>query len=166
MSSWKNFYSSKHYALLVLLSMMSSFVTAQHRSHEKLESVRIALITERLALTPEVAQRFWPIYNQVSEERTKLKREGSRQRRLGDTDSLNSEQAQARVEAYFELKKRELALEEEAATQYATVLSPPQVLQLLRVEREFQRMMLKQLGRRGRRSVTDGQPRQPRISPK
>ena len=151
MSTLKSFYSVNGWVLMLMLSAMSGEAMAQRPSHEKLESVRIALITERLSLTPEEAQQFWPVYNQINEKRKQLKREGFRQRRIDNTDSLTDEQAQARIEAYLNLRRQELALEEEAAERYATVLSPKQVLQLFRAERDFQRMMLKQLGRRGRR---------------
>ena len=155
MTPWMNFYRMKIGTLSFLCAVMTHFTMAQPRSHhhEKLESVRIALITERLSLTPEVAQRFWPIYNQINDERIQLRQTGFRQRRASNRqDSLTDEQAQARIKAYFDHKRQELALEEKAAEQYATVLSPNQVLQLLRTERDFQRMMLKQLGRRGQRT--------------
>ena len=162
MMTWKIFYSTKCCVLFLLFNITSSFVVAQRHTHEKLESVRIALITERLALTPETAQKFWPIYNQINDERTKLKRDGFRWHRADDTAALTNKQAQEHIDAYFDLKKRELTLEEDAIDKYATVLSPVQVLQLLKVERDFQRMMLKQLGRRGRKSANDQSPKRPR----
>jgi hypothetical protein len=36
---------------------------AQEGRAEQLKSLRIALITEALELTPEEAQTFWPVYN-------------------------------------------------------------------------------------------------------
>lgn len=40
---------------------LSSF--AQQKSNEKIESMRVAFITNRLNLTPEESQKFWPVYN-------------------------------------------------------------------------------------------------------
>ena len=143
-------YSLRHYAALVGLVLISTGASAQRHDHEKIESVRIALITERLSLTPETAQRFWPVYNQISEARAKLRRKGFQLRRSDNADSLTDEQAREQVDAYFDLKRRELALEEQAVEQYESILSPVQVVQLLKTEQDFHRMMLKQLGRRGR----------------
>ena len=134
--------------LLFLILMISTTAWAQHSRGEKLQSARIALFTERLSLTPEEAERFWPVYNQISEQRTALRREGMRLQRAAASDSLTDAQAQDRIEEYLDLKQRELALEQSSTEKLLTVLSPQQVLQLIRAERDFQRMMVRQLGRR------------------
>ena len=36
---------------------------ARQNAKAKLDAARIALITERLNLTPDQAQAFWPLYN-------------------------------------------------------------------------------------------------------
>ena len=42
---------------------------------EKLETLRIAFFSERLNLSPEEAQSFWPVYNAFSEEMGKVHEE-------------------------------------------------------------------------------------------
>ena len=37
--------------------------------NEKIRRAKIALITERLDLTPEQAEKFWPIYNAYEEKK-------------------------------------------------------------------------------------------------
>lgn len=135
--------------ILLLILMAAGTVTlAQHPPGERLQSARIALFTERLSLTPEEAERFWPVYNQVSEQRMAMRREGVRLQRVSSGDSLTDAQAEARVKEYLDLKQRELVLEQASTEKLLTVLSAQQVLQLLKAERDFQRMMLRQLGRR------------------
>ncbi len=134
--------------LLLMGLMISTTARSQHPRGEKLQSARIALFTERLSLTPGEAERFWPVYHQISEQRMALRREGIRLQRATNGDSLTDAQAQDRIQEYLDLKRRELALEQAATEKLLTVLSPSQVLQLLRAERDFQRMMVRQLGRR------------------
>lgn len=134
--------------LLFMIVLISTTARSQHPRSEKLQSARIALFTERLSLTPEEAERFWPVYNQISEQRMTLRREGFRLQRAAEGDSLTDAQAQDRIEEYLDLKQRELALEQSSTEKLLTVLSPQQVLQLIRAERDFQRMMVRQLGRR------------------
>ncbi|MGB3777456.1 MAG: hypothetical protein WA960_03800 [Tunicatimonas sp.] len=128
--------------------MISTTARSQHPQGEKLQNARIALFTERLSLTPEEAERFWPVYNQISEQRTALRREGMRLQRAADGDSLTDAQAQDRIKEYLDLKQREFALEQASTKKLLSVLSAAQVLQLLRAERDFQRMVVRQLGRR------------------
>ncbi len=134
--------------LLLMVLTISTTAQAQHPRGEKLQSARSALFTERLSLTPEEAERFWPVYNQISEQRTALRREGMRLQRAADSDSLTDAQAQDRIEEYLDLKQREFALEQASTKKLLSVLSASQVLQLLRAERDFQRMVVRQLGRR------------------
>ena len=35
---------------------------------EKIQSLKIAFITQKLQLTPDEAQKFWPVYNQYDNE--------------------------------------------------------------------------------------------------
>lgn len=148
--NWKN--NFRNACLISLLVTVSFTAFAQNRpGREKLESARIALITERLNLTPEVAQQFWPVYNQVKEEERALRREEFQMRRSQETDDLTDAEAQAKMDQYFELKEQQLALEKKAAQQFREVLTPKQVLQLYKAEAEFQRMLLEKVGERGRR---------------
>ena len=42
---------------------------------ERLEALKIAFITKELNLSPEEAQRFWPVYNNYSQELKKVRQE-------------------------------------------------------------------------------------------
>jgi hypothetical protein len=134
--------------LLFMIVLISTTARSQHPRGEKLQSARIALFTERLSLSPEEAERFWPVYNQISEQRMTLRREGLRLQRAAASDSLTDAQAQNHIGEYLDLKQREFTLEQAATEKLLTVLSPSQVVQLLRAERDFQRMVVRQLGRR------------------
>lgn len=156
-TSWKNI--CKALALLGLVGLSTHAVFAQGGrgpGREKLESARIALITERLDLNPETAQKFWPVYNQLKEEEMVLKREEMQMRRSLNMGQISDEQAQSKLDEYFLLKDKQLGLEKEAAEKYQEVLTPKQVLQLFKAEADFRRMVLEKMGERGRRS---GHPR-------
>lgn len=147
--NWKNIFKSICLSSLLLTVSVAGF--GQDRpGREKLESARIAVITERLNLSPETAQQFWPIYNQMKEEERALQREEFQMRRAQDTDALTDAEAEAKIDQYFALKEQQLSLEKKAAQQYQKVLSPKQILQLYKAEAEFQRMVLRKVGERGR----------------
>jgi len=62
--------------LLLVLILAGSFAgNAQQPSPEtleKIEAARIALISERLELTPEQAEKFWPIYREFGNKRKEI----------------------------------------------------------------------------------------------
>ena len=53
---------------LLLVSFTVSFLIGVAQNGNRLEALKIAYITKRLDLSPEEAQKFWPIYNQYAEE--------------------------------------------------------------------------------------------------
>lgn len=65
---------SRLFAAAVLFALLSiSNIQAQPKEqqdwHEKMMSEKIAYITSVLALTPQEAQVFWPVYNQIAQEK-------------------------------------------------------------------------------------------------
>ncbi|MEM8966608.1 MAG: hypothetical protein AAGE93_09330 [Bacteroidota bacterium] len=136
--------------LIIILSLClgTTVSTFAQRPIEKIETARIAFLTERLSLTPETAQQFWPVYNQWDEQRRELKKEEFRLRRSVKTDGLTNETAQQHIDEYFALKERQLTLEKNMAEELSEVLSSTQMLQLIRAEAEFQRVILRKLGER------------------
>ena len=49
--------------LLILLLVFGFLVRVQAQDGQRLEAYKIAYLTKKLDLSPEEAQRFWPIYN-------------------------------------------------------------------------------------------------------
>lgn len=147
---------SKPWAAMLLLTLwMGGSALAQGpgpgpEAREKLESAKIAHITERLSLTPETAQKFWPIYNQRSDKERALRRKEFEMRRNMHSSELSDNEAQAKLDEYFELKEEQLVLEKEAVEAYQDVLSPKQILQLFKAEADFHRMVLQKFGERRR----------------
>ena len=64
--------------LILFLFISSAYIcSAQdgNKDKEKIEAVRTAYITNQLNLTPEEAQKFWPIYNRYFSEVKKAQQE-------------------------------------------------------------------------------------------
>ena len=63
-------------ALLTILFIViaaSGLLVAQ--GGDRLESLRIAYITKQLQLTPQEAEKFWPVYNSYDGEMKKMVRD-------------------------------------------------------------------------------------------
>src|SRR4051794_23614731 len=65
--------------LILFLSISSVYICSAQDGNkedkEQIEAVRTAYITNQLNLTPEEAQKFWPIYNRYFSEVKKAKQE-------------------------------------------------------------------------------------------
>lgn len=145
----------KHYAVLVLMisaiTLGGTTAFAQDKHHherrEHVEAAKVAYLTDKMGLSPEQAQKFWPIYNEHEAKRRELVK-GYRIDFRQDVDELTDQQVQARVNKFFDMKEKELALDKEYAEKYQKVISVKQLVKLYRGEREFTKMLLRRLDRK------------------
>lgn len=111
---------------------------------ERLESLKIAFITEKLQLTPEESRQFWPLYNQFEADKDALRTEV-----IGDADppnlNMSSSEADQFLRAYLDLKQRELDLEKEYIQELKNLLPEQKIVLLIRVQRDFQKKILQLL---------------------
>ena len=105
--------------LLPAIGMFAQTDDAPALSEDRLREVkaqRIAFLTNRLKLTPEEAQVFWPLYNAYDEARETNRKEMRRSLRSkdGSGTTLTEQQAQERLNKGLELRQRVIARRGEA----------------------------------------------------
>lgn len=62
--------------LMIGIAPLLSLNAQQEGGNENaIESLKIAFLTKQLDLTPEEAQKFWPVYNQYTMELKKMRKE-------------------------------------------------------------------------------------------
>ena len=68
----------KNILLLLFIAFLSNLpgqAQVRKRSHEKIRAYKIAYLTDKLNLTENEAQKFWPFYNKYSKKMMQLHRE-------------------------------------------------------------------------------------------
>jgi hypothetical protein len=112
---------------------------------QKLESAKIAFITNRLDLTAEQAKGFWPIYNEYEKKkfdtRTRLMREGYRMSNRGQ-DELNEAQYQELIALHISSRQTDLENEKAYIEKLKEVINSRQILRLLTIDESFLRNYL------------------------
>lgn len=146
-----NFNNTEMKALLISLVFLFNAVLSIAQDPEalkKIESARIALITERLELTPEQAEKFWPIYREYSNKREELRREFVEARRDVKRDNVTEEESKKLLEKGLDLKERQVSLERAYSEKFNKVITTRQILQLRKAEDDFRQMLLERVERR------------------
>ncbi|MEZ0484711.1 hypothetical protein [Fibrella aquatica] len=133
-------------ALLLLTTVSLGRVMAQS-DIQKIESQKIGYITNRLNLTTEQAPPFWAIYNEYNGKKKDLNRkirqltgENSRQ---GIT--ANDAAVLSHLKELNAAKQKLGDLDEEYMPRFLKVVSPTQLQELYKAERNFNRMLLEKL---------------------
>ena len=117
-------------------------------AREKIESARIALITERLELTPSQAEKFWPVYREYQERLNSLRMEFRQAQGGVRKDNLSEEESRKMVELGLQLKEQQLSLEKTYSDRLSKIITNRQLLALRKAEDDFRRMLLERLERR------------------
>jgi len=125
----------------------------QANAKSKLEAARIAMITERLNLTPTQAEKFWPLYNQYAQERRGLQQQALQSRKGLDMQNLTEEQSKSLIKAHQVFKQDKLDLENKYANKINGVISSRQMVALKKAEDDFRTMILNRLEQRKRQQL-------------
>ena len=110
----------------------------------QLENAKIAFITNRVSLTQDQAQKFWPLYNEFSDRRREFNRSGRLLRR-DITEGMTDQQLRDNFTQSFNTRQQELNLEKEYFEKFQRVISLRQVAQLFQAERDFTREVIKRV---------------------
>ncbi|MEJ0081251.1 MAG: hypothetical protein WDM78_09975 [Puia sp.] len=116
---------------LLFVSFTFSFLFSVAQNGNRLEALKIAYITKRLDLSPEEAQKFWPIYNLYAEE---LKR--ARQ------DAIRNSKSE------IELDESLLNIRKKYSVQFSQAISPQKIDIFFKSEKEFGAYVQKEIERR------------------
>lgn len=125
---------------LLLANSLTGYGQREMRvDREKLQAARVAFVTNRLSLSPEQAEKFWPLYNEHEDNRKELMRELYRISKKAKEESLSESAARALIDERFDLQKALLEQEKEFLYKVSETLSPQQALRLNETNRDFAR---------------------------
>lgn len=108
---------------------MNGVFQVRAQNGEKIKALKIAFITQRLQLTPEEAQKFWPIYDQYDNELRNIQLDNN------DPSVLDKD-------------KRVLAIKEKYSGLFQKVLGPEKTNTFFNSEKEFRGLLIRRLQNR------------------
>lgn len=134
--------------LFLIIGAASTTANAQRRSEEeikKIQDAKVAIITNRLNLTPEQSTGFWPMYNEYSQKRREIHR--AQRKIINDkkAEGQNDEAVLNNLKEVQELRQKELDLEKEYQNKFLRVITASQVIELYKAERTFNDMLIQRL---------------------
>jgi hypothetical protein len=113
---------------------------------DKIKTLKIAYLTEKLNLTSKEAQTFWPIYNDYQEEKQKLRNKGSVEiiSKIKDADNVSEKDAAQLLDKVILYEVEENKIFENFIAKITKVISSKKTLVLLRSEEDFKRQLIRQ----------------------
>lgn len=136
---------------IFFLSLISFCAVAQDDDHEivqadpkaeqKIKAAHAAYITERLGLTPEEAEKFWPVYREYSQKRQEIRQQMKTAREKGTPEK-------ELLDLDLKVKQQQLDLEKDYSGRLQRVITPQKMMHLKQAEGDFRRLLLRQIQQR------------------
>ena len=123
-------------------------VQQDSKAQERIKNLRIAYISDKLGLTTEQAEKFWPVYRQFVLERAKLRAELKLAQVSINPTQTDPKKQQELIDLGLRVKQKELDLEKEYSGRLLHVINAQQMLNLHKAEKEFRSMIINQLQQR------------------
>lgn len=149
----------KHTHFITVLTTVALFLCISISMHaqpnnwgngwkERMESEKIAFLTTEIGLTPDEAQKFWPIYNQVSEQLDKAMLETftSYMELEKALDAKKSEKEIGKLlEKYLDALDSQDKIRSNSVNEYKKIMTDTKVAKIFVAEEKFRRQNIRRL---------------------
>jgi len=135
----------KNFSILLFVLVTSISFSQNESKSEKVETMKIAFLTNKLNLTAKEAQVFWPLYNEYNQKIEALRK--AKKSEYDEIKSKNGTPSDKEIAAYMEevfaTKQKELDLQKDYYTKYVKVLPMKKVALLYQAENQFKKELLR-----------------------
>ena len=109
---------------------------------KRVEAIKVAFITDKLQLTPEESQQFWPIYNEYEDKQKEIRQAYQ----FSDSfATMTDAQAEQMLNDHLEMERRLLDLKRDYIDRMRSAIPVRKIVMLNRVEAEFRKELVKRL---------------------
>lgn len=126
--------------ILSVLATLSGYT--QPGKQEKVEALKVSFITQKINLTTQEAQSFWPVYNEYS-DKIKFARRQFRLQYGNITEFKTDKEAEDYLNAEIKLKQTELDLNKEYSEKFKKILGAKKTALLRLAEEDFKKEIIK-----------------------
>ena len=137
---------------ILCVAGMAVTVQAQDKRNDdwkqKMMSEKIAFLTNELQITPEEAQSFWPVYNQIFKDKDEaLKNVFKTFRELEEAieNGKSEKEIKRLLAAYLEAEQRQRDTDSQVAEQIGKVLPVEKTARFFIAEEKFRRQQIHRL---------------------
>lgn len=141
-------YKYKIWLVIILTGFYSVAALSQNNDKkEKIESFKVAFITQKLNLTTKEAQQFWPVYNEYLDKMETLRNSRKKELRSSNIsiDAYSEKELELMLDTEFLSKEKEVELSKEYFNKFKSAIPVKKVILLYKAEDEFKRELLRQI---------------------
>ena len=153
----KHFYIRSLFFITLFLCRPSPGIAQNGNSeaeiNEKIRAAEIAYLAQKLDLTPEEAQKFWPVYNQYHREVETLIAEHRSHTTTTTSDRTTATSNNSSADPELKYEQRLLDIRSRYDKEFQRVLPANKAGSVFRSEREFRTQLIRSLKERQSRNI-------------
>jgi hypothetical protein len=141
---------SKIWVFIMLFLTVVSVLGQGRPGMDRIKSLKVAFITERVGLTSKEATMFWPVYNEHEEALAQIRRKERVEIRskMADFENLTENDASKLLDQLIGLEQDKQELNIIFMSNIREVISPKKTFLLIKAEEDFKKRLLKQIQQR------------------
>jgi len=125
--------------LLFSICFLSLAVKAQDKNREQIKALKVAYITREMNMNKDVAEKFWPIYNNYECLQMDLhKRE---HRDVENISTISEADADKRLDEFVNIEKQEYLNKRKLYDELKNIFSAKEIVQLHQLEADFNKKL-------------------------
>lgn len=132
--------------ILILSVSLNSFSQDNDR-HERIKALKVAYLTEQLALTKTEAEKFWPIYNAFEKEED-MQRKLGREKRKNLSDDITESEAKSILIDMVAYESEKQKMKVDFIESLIKILPAKKIIKLRIAEDEFNKKMFEEYKKR------------------
>lgn len=136
----------KFFYIFILFFTSYPIFSQNDENFEKIKSLKIAHITEKINLTPSEAKLFWPVYNRYSEKLRDLNHQTRNCKEISfeQKNNLTEEEAIKILKKHSDINEKIWQVNKEKDQELLKIISAKKLLLLKNAEREFYKKLMNQ----------------------
>lgn len=145
-------FKSQMSILMIFTMCLSGALSAQRQDYlrnnpqrpniERAKAVRVALLTQKMSLSTEEAEKFWPIYNEYEKEQKKLREKFQPNK---DIFSLDDAAVEKHLFGILDMEEELVKMKKKYYQNFSKVIGYRKVAILAKSDREFYLAMIERL---------------------
>lgn len=129
--------------LMLLMFCFSGWSQNREQMQERIKAQKVAFITQRLDLSSEEAQSFWPIYNAYEDKTHMMRQKDLKEvREAMKRGDLSKNEAQRLLDKFMSVEENMHQAKKQLVQDLADVLPPQKIIQLKVAEEAFNRRLM------------------------
>lgn len=137
-------------SLTAILFFTVYFASAQQIGYKEITDKRIEYIAQRLELTSQEAEKFWPLFREFHAEREKLGKAGRADDKKSVPQLSSEKDFENAINQMLDSKMQQTLLMKKYNELYLKIMPPSKVYKLYLIDEEFNKQLLNQLKGQGR----------------